>query len=235
MTAPASSAPSDPAAGLSLALAPDIDRSCRTPLLVLFLSAGIWLVFSSVFALIASIKFHSPNFLADAAWLTYGRVRPAANNALLYGFCVQAGLGITLWMIARLGRTVFAQPGLAFLGAFFWNLGVTIGIGGIFMGESTGFETLEMPKYATLLMFLGYLPLGTSAVVTFHHRAQRQLFPSLWFLFTALFWFPWIFSTANVLVAMSPVRGMARAVVAWWFANNLTEVWMVLVGLAAAY
>src|SRR5512137_2793687 len=75
----------------------EIDASCRLPLVVLFLSAAVWLVIGSAFALIASIKFHAPGFLADSAWLTYGRVRPAGTSSLLYGFCVQAGLGVGLW------------------------------------------------------------------------------------------------------------------------------------------
>src|SRR6266699_281654 len=68
-----------------------LDRSCRLPLLVLFVSAAVWLVLGSAFSLIASLKFHSPNFLADCAWLTYGRVRPACNNSLLYGFVCRRG------------------------------------------------------------------------------------------------------------------------------------------------
>src|SRR6266851_2366006 len=77
----------------------DSDASCRLPLLVMFVSAAIWLVIGSVFALISSLKFHSPNILGTCIWLTYGRVRPAYTNCVLYGFCLQAGLGVGLWLI----------------------------------------------------------------------------------------------------------------------------------------
>src|SRR5712671_562515 len=109
----------------------DIDASCRVPLLLMFVSAAKWLVIGSLFGLIASIKFHSPNFLADCPWLTYGRVRPATVNIMLYGFCLQAGLGIALWLFARLGRARLVQPILITVGAKLWNLGVTLGIIGI--------------------------------------------------------------------------------------------------------
>src|ERR1043165_4748151 len=81
----------------------DIDACCRMPLFVLFVSAAIWLIIASVFGLISSIKFHSPGFLADIPQLTYGRVRPAYVDALIYGFGLQAGLGVSLWLLARLG------------------------------------------------------------------------------------------------------------------------------------
>src|SRR6266566_4052748 len=90
---------------IPVASSPDISASCRLPLLTMFVSAAVWLVIASFFGMIASIKFHSPNFLADTPWLTYGRVHPAATNALLYGFCVQAGLGVALWVFVSLGRT----------------------------------------------------------------------------------------------------------------------------------
>jgi cytochrome c oxidase cbb3-type subunit 1 len=61
------------------------------------------------------------------------------------------------------------------------------------------------------------------------------LFVSHWFLFTALFWFPWIYSTANLLLLAFPARGIAQAVVTWWFSDNLLVVWLSLVGLGVLY
>jgi cytochrome c oxidase cbb3-type subunit I len=212
-----------------------IDASCRLPLVVIFLCAAVWLVIGSAFTLIASIKFHAPGFLADSAWLTYGRVHPAALNCMLYGFCMPAGLGVALWLLARLGRTTLALPGLVMAGAVCWNLGVAAGIGGILTGGTTGFENLEMPAYAARLVFLGYLMIVVLAVLTFHQRRERQLFVSQWFLFAALFWFPWIYSTADLLLLTFRVRGMAQAVIAWWYSDNLQVVWLGLVGLAAVF
>src|SRR6266404_6975979 len=213
----------------------EINASCRLPLLVMFISAAVWLVIGSGFALIASIKFHAPGFLADCPWLTYGRVRPAYLNSVLYGFCLQAGMGLTLWMFAWLGRTRIVQSWLVAAGAKLWNLGVTVGVLGILAGDSTGFENLEMPRYAALILFLAYMMIGVWAALTFHHRSERRLLPSQWFLLAALFWFPWIYSTANLLLITFPVRGVAQAVIAWWYSDNLLWVWLALVGLSAIF
>src|SRR5207244_625566 len=179
-----------------------------------------------------SIKFHAPNFLADCPWLTYGRVRPAYLNCVLYGFCLQSGVGVALWLLARLGRVRLAQPWLVTLGAKLWNLGVTVGIVGILAAGPSGFEYLEMPRYAALVLFLAWLLLGSFALLTFHQRREPGLFVSQWFLLRALFRFPWIYSTANLLLLAFPVRGMAQPVIAWWYAGNLQVVWLGLVGLA---
>src|SRR5262245_8540379 len=139
---------------------PEIDASCRWPLLLLFVSALFWLVLSGVFALISAIKLHVPGFLSDCPYLTFGRVRPAQMNMLLYGFATQAAIGVALWLMSRLGRTALALSGLAFVSAVFWNAGVTLGIGGILVGDSTGLAGLEIPRYASRMLLLSYLGLG---------------------------------------------------------------------------
>jgi len=154
---------------------------------------------------------------------------------MLYGFCLPAGLGVALWLLARLGRTWLALPGLVTAGVVCWNLGLAAGIGGILTGGSTGFENLELLSYASRLMLLAYLMIALWGALTFHQRRERQLFVSQWFLFAALFWFPWIYTTADLLLLTFRVRGIAQAVVAWWYGQNLLVVWFGLVGLAAVF
>lgn len=213
----------------------DIDRSCCIPLLALFGGAALWLVIGSVLGLLASIKFHAPDFLADCAWLTYGRLQPAADDALLYGFCLPAGLGVVLWLLARLSQTPLRGAIIPIFAANLWHLGVLTGLVAIFIGESTGFTWLEFPRGASVPIFFAYLLLALWAMMVFAGRRERALYPSHWFLVAALFWFPWIYSTANLFLVAWPVRGVAQSVIGWWFANNLLLVWLGLVGLGAAF
>jgi len=214
----------------------DIDASCRVPVFKLFFCSAVWLVIASVFGLLASLKFHAPNFLADCACLTYGRLHPVATNALVYGFGVQAGLGVALWIIARLGQTKVSQPWLIAVGSKIWNIGLLVGVIGILLGDSSGFENLEIPRYGVVFLFLGYLLMAFWILVTLHHRKERAMAPSQWFLLAALFWFPWIYFTANyLLLSHVPVRGVTQAIIAWWYSGNLNLVWFGLVGLAVVF
>jgi len=212
-----------------------IDASCRVLLLVLFGGAALWLVISSVLALVASLTFHMPEKFGDCSWLTYGHVQPAADDALLYGFCIPAGLGVALWIFARLGQTPLRGIMVPIAAAHLWHLGVLVGLVGIFAGDSTGFQWLEFPRGGSALLFFAYLLLGLWAMMNFAGRRESGLFPSHWFLVAALFWFPWIYSTANILLVGWPVRGVVQAIVAWWFGNNLVFLWTSLVGLGTAF
>jgi cytochrome c oxidase cbb3-type subunit 1 len=212
-----------------------IDASCRVPLLVLFGGAAAWLVVGSLLALLASLTFHMPDKFGGCPWGTYGHLQPAADDVLLYGFCIPAGLGVVLWIFARLGQTPLRGALVPVVAAHLWHIGVLVGLVGIFVGDSTGFQWLEFPRGGSALLFFAYLLIGLWALMNFSGRSDSGMFPSHWFLVTALFLFPWIYSTANILIVGWPVRGVVQAVIAWWFGNNLVFVWTSLVGLGTAF
>lgn len=212
-----------------------IDASCRVPLFVLFGGAAFWLALSSIFGLMASLTFHQPAMFGDSTVFTYGRAFPAWSNLLVYGFCIPAGLGVGLWLLARLGRVELAKPWLITIGAKLWHVGVLVGVIAILAGQTTGHEWLEMPRYATVILFLGFLLISLWGFVTHTRRTEASLYPSQWFVLASFFWFPWLLSTAVLLLQFFPVRGVVQAAVAWWFAGNLLNVWLGLAGLAATF
>jgi cytochrome c oxidase cbb3-type subunit 1 len=172
--------------------------------------------------------------MADCAWFTYGRIHAAHLNALAYGFAAQAGLGVTLWLLAQTGKARLALPGGSFIAAKLWNLGVLLGVVSILAGNNTGFDFLEFSQAGSVILFIAYLILALAGLLTFARRTEKcGAAPS--FLVVALFWFPWIYLTATALLGCKPVRGVAQAVIAWWFVNNFLFVWLGLIGLGALF
>ncbi len=212
-----------------------IDASCRLPLFALFGGAAFWLVVGSVFGLMASLTFHAPKMFANCAALSYGRALPLSHSALVYGFAIPAGLGVALWLLARVGRVSLAQPWIIAVAAKVWHLGVLVGLLGMQAGGGNGFAWLELPHYAAVILLGAFLLITVCALVTHQARTERTLYPSQWFVLAALFWFPWIYSTANLLLLVFPVRGVVQAAIAWWFSGNLLVVWLSLTGLAASF
>jgi cytochrome c oxidase cbb3-type subunit I len=211
-----------------------IDASCRV-LLLPILSALVWVLISSIFALITSVKLHSPAVLANCSWLTYGHTRPVANDAFLYGFASQAGLAIALWMICRLGRTTLVGIVPIAIGSVFWNLGVMIGIVAILSGHTTGFEWLEFPSAGSAVMLAAFAILGVCALLTMKARRNAEFYPSQWYILAALFWFPWLYTTARLLLIWFPVRGVMQLAVNSWFTNGLFTLWLSGIALAILF
>jgi cytochrome c oxidase cbb3-type subunit 1 len=212
-----------------------IDASCRGPLLLLFVSGAIWLVLSTLLGILAAVKFHAPGLLAGSPWLTVGRLRPAATDALIYGFGVQTFLGITAWIICRLGRMPLLGYCTATIGGMLWNAGVTLGVLGILFGGGTSFEWLSMSRVAPPLLFAGFTVIAVCALVTFHFRREPDLYASHWYLLGALFWFVWIYSAATLLLLYFPVRGVMQAVVNAWYVSNLAQLWFGGAGLGIIF
>jgi cytochrome c oxidase cbb3-type subunit 1 len=212
-----------------------LEASCPLPFLALFGGGVLWLFLSSLLALLASLKFHNPHFLDSEPYWTYGRIHAAQVTALLYGFGAPAALGVGLWLLCRLGRAPLAGPWVVLTGVVFWNAAAALGLLAILGGDSTGFESFEMPGYVTAILFASYLLIALCGVLTFHRREEGGLYPSQWFVLGSLFWFPWIFSTASALLLCMPVRGVVQASIAWWYAHNFSSIFLGFAGLASIF
>ena len=213
----------------------EIDASAKWPVLVFLGSALGWLILGGALQLIAAIQLHTPSFMAGCEWFTYGRVAPAAQNALIYGWGMNAAFGFGLWLMARLSASTLRHGGWLFVAAKFWNVGVAFGVIGILMGASTSFDLLEMPRFVTLLLLVAYAVIGAWAVSTFTLRNTENVYVSQWYLLGAAFWFPWLFSVAQVMLFKAPVRGALQPLVNAWYVHGLYGLWFIPMALAAAY
>lgn len=212
-----------------------IDASLRTPITVLVGSALVWLLVASVLGLVSAWKLHTPAFLDSCAYMTYGRIQPAQSNAFIFGWGFNAAFAVALWLMARLSRGALPGCGVLLVGAIFWNAGVTLGVGGIIAGFSTSIEGLEMPGFATPLLLVAYALVVSWAFVIFRAGRAHQIYASQWYLFAALFWFPWLYAVAQVMLVFAPVRGTVQSVIQVWFTTNLFLLWFGSVALAAIY
>src|SRR5213080_5008305 len=155
-----------------------IDASTRVPVLMFYTSAVAWLILGTLLAGFVSFKLHMPDLLSDISFLTWGRMRPAHMNVMVYGWASMAAMGTAIWIMARLCRTTLRHPLLLVAGGGFWNLGVLLGVSGILLGESTGYQWLEFPPYAAVVLFVAYLLIMSWAVLMFRFRYGAQIYIS---------------------------------------------------------
>ncbi len=212
-----------------------IDASTAGPVLVFFTASIFWLLVGSLLGLLASWKMHDPQFLSDPGWLNFGRIRPAHLNIVAYGWASEAGIGVGIWLMARLCRTRLRHAWVLIIAGLFWNLGILVGSVGILVGHSQSIEWLEFPNYATPLLFVSYALISIWGVIMFRFRRPGHVYVSQWYILAAFFWFPWLYGTATMLIAIAPVQGAVQAGVNWWFAHNALGLWFTPLGLAGAY
>ncbi|WP_435104109.1 cbb3-type cytochrome c oxidase subunit I [Arhodomonas sp. AD133] len=208
------------------------DRSTRVPVLTFLGSAVMWLVVGSLYGVLASLKMHWPELLADTPALTFGRVRPMHLNAVAYGWAAMAGIGVAIWLIPRLFKTPLVGGRYATVGALIWNVAMAAGLVALGAGYSDGMEWLEIPWQIDLLFVLGGALCAVPLLLTVRHRRVEHLYVTSWYLMAALVWFPLLFTVANLPGAFPGVSG---ATVNWWFAHNVLGLWVTPIGIGVAY
>ena len=171
---------------------------------------------------------------------TYGRVWPAAIDALVYGWASTAGLGLAVWLLARTSRNPAHSPAALMTAVVFWNLGVAIGLTGIFLGDGTGVELLEFPVYASWLLWCSYAVFALWAISTYlGRRPGNDHIAQAWIL-VALFAFPWLYGAGSTLLGPSarlvlPGSGVIQEVIDAWFVHGLYTLWLAPLGLGMLY
>ena len=210
----------------------EADTSSRVPALAFLASAVAWLAVGSAYGLIASLKMHLPEFLADSAVLTFGRVRPMHLNAVAYGWASMAGIGIAIWLVPRLFKTPLVGGRFATTGAIIWNIGLVLGLAAVGAGLSDGEEWLEFPWQIDILFVIGGALAAVPMLLTVRNRRVEHLYVTSWYLMAALVWFPVLFLVANMPYVFP---GASGAAVNWWFAHNVLGLWVTPIGVGIAY
>ncbi|MBC2604490.1 cbb3-type cytochrome c oxidase subunit I [Pelagicoccus albus] len=212
-----------------------IDASMRFATLGLIKGSVFWLLVSSLLGLIVSVKLHSPNYLSEYSWLTYGKAYPAFWNALIYGWLFNAGLACVVWIVSRLGGRPSGNSGLLIIASGAWNVSVLLGLLGIFKGDQTPFRMLEFPTYVAPLLFASFIGIGIWILLAFKSRVYRSSFASQWYALAGVFSFVWIYTVAQGMIFCSPAQGVFQSVVAAWFGGNLVGLVVIPFALAAVY
>ncbi len=208
-----------------------LDESSRTPTVAYFATAVFWLVIGSLFGVITALKFTLPDWLGAIPELTFGRLRPAHLNTVMYGWASLAGAGMVVWLVPRLCKVPLQLGWAHYLSVILWNLGVFGGTAAIILGYSNGIEWLEFPRLFGALIAAAFLFFALSVVQTFRKRTVEHIYVSLWYVLASLLWFPILYVVANLGI----YQGVIEAAMNWWFAHNALAVWFTPLGLAGAY
>ncbi|MCX5589894.1 cbb3-type cytochrome c oxidase subunit I [Alcaligenes endophyticus] len=210
----------------------EADRSSAYVAFMFLACSVIWLIVASTAGLISSIKLHEPDFLAQHAWMTFGRMRTLHLNGVAYGWAPMAAFGVAMWMLPRLLKTPLMGARYAIAGGVLWNIGLVAGLTSIAVGVNDGMEWLEIPWQIDILLVIGGALLAFPLVFTLQNRKAHHLYVSVWYMGAALFWFPILFLVGNL---PSVHIGVEQATMNWWFGHNVLGLFYTPMALASVY
>lgn len=211
-----------------------IDRSVRWPVLFFFTSAAAWLFVATVFGFLSGLKLRVPGLWEDCSYMTYGRLFPVHMIALVYGWAMQAGFGVMIWLMARLTRNELRNPVTIVVAGHLWNFGVLLAVIAVWAGFGRSMPWLDFPGWVAPVLFIAYLMVVLWLVPMFRARRAGEIYISEMFLLGAMVWFPWIFVTSVMLTGDAGSAVMSAGTNGWYIAN-LIFFWFFPIALASAY
>jgi len=215
-----------------------IDSSLRSTGLVFGISGALWLVFAGITGLLAYLQIVVPTLFEWIPFLTFGRLKVVAVNALTHGWATNVGFLLIIWIMSRLSerapdfdirRYLLAPAGIVY------NILVTYGILAIFWGEATPYFLLEIPSKILGACALSYILITIWTILDYFRRKRQTPYVSQYFILGAVFWLAWIFSISQLILGNANITGVIQAVAASWLAHAYIWLWLVPIGCAVAY
>lgn len=211
-----------------------IDRSARYPVLFFFTSAAAWLFVATILGFLSSLKLCAPGLWDGCPFVGYGRLFPMHMIALVYGWAMQAGIGVMIWLMARLTRSELRFGTTMIVMGHFWNFIIGLAVLSVWFGFGRSIPLLDFPKWIWPMMALTYALIVVWLIPMFRARRSSYVYVSEMYLVGAALWFPWIFVASNLLINKGTSAVMGMGTDAWYY-SNLIYFWMAPIALAVAY
>jgi len=202
-----------------------------------FLLSILWFPFFATFGFLVALKFFLPEFIGGEDWLTFGRIRPAHVNGVLFGFVSSGLLGTMLWVTPRLCARPLRFPELAKAAAIMWNGAVLGGIIWILLGGSQGREYAELPWAIDVAVMVTLVSLAVVVFATILSRRENKLYVTLWYYMGKMLWFPIVYFIGNVMwhPATGALNGTVDGIFNWYYGHNVLGLWFTTLGIPAWY
>jgi cytochrome c oxidase cbb3-type subunit I len=213
----------------------EADSSSRIVVSLYWGTALLWLTIATIAGLISSAKLHSPDFLGNIEWLTFGRIRPVHWDAAIYGFGGISASGTLLWLQARLCQVQLPFKHWLIAGGTIFNIGMFCGVGSVLAGHSTGVEALEFPLWVMPMLVIPYVIIVVANFTMYARKKTQHTYVSQWYLMAVTVWFPVLVLSAEACINFGAVDGVAQAIANWWYGHNVVGLFATPTGIAAAY
>ena len=202
-----------------------------------FYFAMLWFPIFTTFGMIMAIKFFVPTFLVESPFDTFGRIRPAHVNGLLFGFLSSGLIGIMYYIVPRLSKTSLYKPKIGKFTAVFWNIAVIAGVLLILNGDTQAREYAEFPWIIDVAAMLGLILILVNVLGTVLKRREHKLYVSLWFYVAIFLWFPIVYFIGNVMwrPPTGALFGVTDGIFNWFYGHNVLGLWFTPFGFGLWY
>lgn len=191
-----------------------------------------WLLIGTSVGEYLGIKFVSPD--ADhISWLSFGRLRPVHTNMVFWGWASTAMVGLSYFVVPRVGNTKIFSIKLGYYGLFCMASAVLVGTICLMSGiNNAGGEYREYiwPVMGTFGLGIGFSLYNF--IKTISTRKTKEIYVSNWYIVAAM-----MFISIIVIVGYLPFwqDGLGETIVQGFYMHQAVGMWFMFLNLGLMY
>src|SRR6187399_3524617 len=182
------------------------------------LAAGVW-----VATLLAW-----PDFTFDAAWSSYGRLRPLHTSGVIFGFGGNGLIATSFHVVQRTSRARLADQFSPWFVLIGYNLFCVIAATGYLMGVTQSKEYAEPEWYADIWLVIVWVTYFIIYLRTLARRNEPHIYVSNWYYMAFILIVAILHIVNNLAVPVSlghaksysAFSGVQDAMTQWWYGHN---------------
>ena len=210
---------------------PAMDRSLSyydDPIKAGIVLSMIWAVVGMFIGVWVAALLAWPDLTFDAAWASFGRLRPAHTTGVIFGFGGNALIATSFHVVQRTSRARLVGQVSPWFVLGGYNLFCLLAVSGYFMGVTQSKEYAEPEWYADLLLVFVWVTYFALYIRTLARRKEPHIYVANWYFMAFILVVAVLHIVNNLAVPISlghaksfPVwAGVQDAMVQWWYGHN---------------
>jgi cytochrome c oxidase cbb3-type subunit 1 len=210
---------------------PSADRASSyndEPAKIAVLAAMIWAALGMFAGDWVAWQLAFPDLNFDAAWTSFGRLRPVHTSGVIFGFGGNALLATSFYVMQRTSRARMPDQIAPLFVVFGYNLFCLIAASGYLMGVTQSKEYAEPEWYADLWLTVVWVTYLIVYLRTLAHRKEPHIYVANWYYLAFILVVAMLHIVNNLAVPVSwggyksysLFAGVQDAMTQWWYGHN---------------
>jgi cytochrome c oxidase cbb3-type subunit 1 len=169
-----------------------------------------------------------PGLTFDAAWASYGRLRPVHTTAVIFGFGGNALIATSFYVMQRTSRARLPDQLSPLFVLFGYNLFCLLAVTGYLLGITQSKEYAEPEWYADIWLVIVWVTYFVVYLRTLARRKEPHIYVANWYYMAFILVVAMLHIVNNLSVpvsfgsakSFSLFSGVQDAMTQWWYGHN---------------
>lgn len=190
--------------------------------------AMVWAVFAMFIGDWVAWLLAFPEMTFDAAWASFGRLRPVHTTGIIFGFGGNALIATSFHVVQRTSRARMPDNLSPWVVVFGYNLFCLLAVSGYFIGITQSKEYAEPEWYADIWLVIIWVTYFILYLRVLARRKEPHIYVANWYYMAFILVVAILHIVNNLAIPISLMHaksysafsGVQDAMTQWWYGHN---------------